>query len=141
VNHYLGSVKRAITAGALFILIAAPTAAAAMHPIRVETPAKVDRHVTPARLKGTALHPLTFEDWDGPVPARSTASPAAVMHGTKRICHADTVTVRASPGGRTLYTLRRGQIFEVVDKRDGVWLYGFGHRGYGYVLGQYLCKP
>lgn len=141
-NYRLGSVKRAIMAGALLIVSIAPAVATGVPSVHVGILSNVDRLAYPAELEAAALLPRTFGDRGG-VAAGSPTAPraAAFMHGTKRICRADTVTVRASPGGRVLYTIGRGGIFEVTNKRDGVWLYGFGSRGYGYVLGQYLCNP
>lgn len=142
VNYRLGSVKRAIMAGALLIVSIAPAVATGVPSVHVGILSNVDRLAYPAELEAAALLPQTFGDRSGAAASSPTApSAAAFMHGTKRICNADTVTVRSSPGGEKLYTLRRGQIFEVTNKRDGVWLYGFGSRGYGYVLGQYLCNP
>ena len=140
-NYRLGSVKRAIMAGALLIVSVAPAVATGVPSLHAGILSN-DQLAYPAELEAAALLPRTFGDRGGAAVSSPTAPRAAAfMHGTKRICHADTVTVRASPGGRVLYTIHRGGVFEVIDKRDGVWLYGFGRRGYGYVLGQYLCTP
>jgi hypothetical protein len=142
VNYRLESVKRAIMAGALLIVSVASAVATGVPSVHVGVLSDVDRLAYPAELEAAALLPRTFGDRSVAAASSPTAPRAAAfMHGTKRICRADDVTVRASPGGRVLYSIARRGIFEVTDKRDGVWLYGFGHRGYGYVLGQYLCNP
>jgi hypothetical protein len=101
------------------------------------TPA-LTRHTSAEGLTAVASV-VTASPFDAvPESALSRATPLRVK---KSVCGAHSITIRESPGGRVKGGMRRGDIFVVTDKRDGVWFYGYSERGQeGYVLARYLCS-
>lgn len=80
------------------------------------------------------------ENAPGTAPAGVAAIPAP-LRVRKIVCHAHTISLWRRPRGQAYSELRRGEIFLVTDKYDGVWFYGYTERGgqNGWVLAQYLC--